>query len=353
METKTLKFRLKDKHAAMLLKMSRAVNFVWNSGQAHALEVLRREGKLVSGFDLHNWAAGATKEGLRIPSASMQQVLEEYAARRKQFKKTKLKWRKSFGAKRNTGWVPFKKRQIQYRNGQLKFAGEFISMWDSYGIAQYKNVLRSGSFSEDARGRWYLNIVVSFEPKPSNATSAVGVDLGLKTIATPSLGEPLDAGRWTQKAAEKLALAQREKHKKQVRNIHAKIKNRRKDAIHKFTSNLVKNNAAIFVGDVSTTKLTKTRMAKSVLDSGWGMVKQFCEYKSRWAGTVFAEVNEKYTTVNCSNCGQHTGPRGLKQLSVREWFCVNCGAIHNRDVNSAKNILARGLASLSGGTQYV
>jgi putative transposase len=353
MTTKTLKFRIKDKHASWMLKMSRAVNFIWNEGQAHALEVLRREGKFVSGYDLHHWSAGATKEGLEIPSHTMQQVLEEYATRRKQFKKMKLKWRKSFGAKRNTGWVPFKNGQIKYRNGQLKFAGHHLSMWDSYGIAQYKDVMRSGSFSEDARGRWYLNIVVSFEPKPSEATSAIGVDLGLKTIATPSHGESLDAGRWTQQAAPKLAVAQREKHKKQVKNIHAKIKNRRKDAIHKYTSNLVKNNAAIFVGNVSSTKLAKTWMAKIVLDSGWGMVKQFCEYKSRWAGTVFAEVNEKYTTVACSNCGQHTGPKGLKQTSVRDWSCMRCGTAHHRDKNASKNILAIGLNSLSGGAQHV
>ena len=153
MEVKTLKFQLKDKHANILNAMARAVNFVWNAGQEHALKVLEREGRFVSGFDLNNWAAGATKKGLELPSSSMQQVLEEYATRRRQFKRRKLKWRKCFGANRNLGWVPFKVGQVVFRNGQLKFAGQFLSLWDSYGIAQYRDSLRSGSFSQD--GLWY------------------------------------------------------------------------------------------------------------------------------------------------------------------------------------------------------
>ena len=125
------------------------------------------------------------------------------------------------------------------------------------------------------------------------------------------------------------------------------------DALHKFTSNLVKENAAIFVGDVSSLKLAKTRMAKSVLDSGWGMLKLFFEYKSHWAGTVYEVVDERNTTVKCSNCGQHTGPKGLKDLAIRDWVCMGCGTAHDRDVNAARNILAAGHRRLSGGIPFL
>lgn len=353
METKTLRFRLKDKHAKWLSGLACLVNFVWNAGQEYALKVLERERRFVTGFDLDAWASGATKAGLELPAASMQGVLEEYATRRRQFKKRKLKWRKSFGTKRSLGWIPFKKGQLQYRNGQLKFAGQFLSLWDSYGLAQYKDCLRAGSFSEDSRGRWYLNVVVHFAPVAGNGTAAIGIDLGLKDIATPSTGDPLAAGRWTRQWEHKLAIAQRTGNRQRTRAIHTRIRNQRKDALHQFSSKLVKQNAAIFVGDVSSLKLLKTRMAKSVLDSGWGMLKQFFAYKSHWAGTVFAVVDEKYTTLKCSNCGRHSGPRGLKDLGVREWFCMGCGVTHDRDVNAARNILAAGHRRLSGAISFL
>jgi len=95
------------------------------------------------------------------------------------------------------------------------------------------------------------------------------------------------------------------------------------------------------VGDVSSKKLIKTRMAKSVHDAGWHMLKTILEYKCDYAGVVFEVVNEMYTTVTCSACKNRTGPSGLEGLRIREWSC-ECGVTHNRDVNAAKNILAVG-----------
>jgi transposase len=92
-------------------------------------------------------------------------------------------------------------------------------------------------------------------------------------------------------------------------------------------------------------------MAKSVLDSGWGMLKQMLQYKGEHAGRSVLIVNERNTSRACSNCGSFTGPKGLKQLAVRSWVCANCGELHDRDVNSARNILTTGFrcgTSLSG-----
>jgi len=95
----------------------------------------------------------------------------------------------------------------------------------------------------------------------------------------------------------------------------------------------------IVVGDVSSLKLVKTRMAKSVLDSGWGMLKNFLEYKSQQAARTFEVVNERNTSVTCSTCGALSGPRGVNGLIVRSWVCRDCGELHERDVNAARNIL--------------
>ena len=152
MDVKTLRFRLKDKHATWLGSLSRLVNFVWNEGQQYALKVLEREQRFVTGFDLDAWACGATKAGLELPAATVQSVLEQYAVRRRQFHKRRLRWRKSFGVRRSLGWIPFKVGQVVYRQGQLKFAGQFLSLWDSYGLAHYQDRMRAGSFSQDSRG---------------------------------------------------------------------------------------------------------------------------------------------------------------------------------------------------------
>ena len=219
-----------------------------------------------------------------------------------------------------------------------------------FGNKDQVNRLRAGSFSEDARGRWYLNACIQIEAQASTGTAAVGIDLGLKTAATTSDGEVL-VGRQHRALEQKLGIAQRAGKKARVRALHAKIKNRRKDAQHKFSTTLVERCAAIFVGDVASGKLIKTKMAKSTLDAGWSQLKTMLEQKCQRAGVVFEVVNERYTTQACSCCGSisASSPKGRAGLRIREWTCVDCGTAHDRDVNAARNILAAGLRRLAVG----
>lgn len=97
-----------------------------------------------------------------------------------------VRWRVSNpkSSKYNLGWIPFKVRALQYKNGQVKFAGKQFSLLGNYGLADYE--LRAGSFSKDSRGRWYLNVVVKVQAKTNQATACVGIDLGLKEAAVTS-----------------------------------------------------------------------------------------------------------------------------------------------------------------------
>jgi putative transposase len=121
--------------------------------------------------------------------------------------------------------------------------------------------------------------------------------------------------------------------------------------LHKFSTEMVRQNAAIFVGDVASAKLVKTTMAKSTLDAGWAMLKTMLEQKSHQAGVVFEVVNEAYTTQTCSCCGAipASSPKGRAGLRIREWTCSECGTTHDRDVNATKNILAAGHRRLAAG----
>ena len=254
--------------------------------------------------------------------------------------RAKLRWRKSFGERRSLGWVPFKARATKPKNGQVFFAGHHFKVWDSYGLSRY--TFRAGCFAEDARGRWYLCVVVEAPVAMSTGQGAVGIDLGLKSAATCSDGTALVSREYRDIEA-RLAAAQRARKTARVRALHAKARNRRRDAQHKFSTAVVSRYNEVYVGNVSSTKLTRTRMAKSTLDASWASLKTMLDYKARQRGILYREVNEAHTTRGCSDCGCLTGPHGLTGLSVRDWRCSACGAEHQRDVNAARNICRLGL----------
>lgn len=343
--TKTLKVRVKDRHANGLAEMARAVNLVWNYLNELSCRAITERGIFLSAFDMHPYTKGAGRE-LGLHSQTLQEIAREYVTRRQQFKKRRLAWRKSRGVRRSLGWVPINTGAAQWKNGQVFFNGQHYKVWDSYGLANYR--FRTASFTEDSRGRWYFNVVVEVKDKPTCGTGAVGIDLGCKDAATTSSGVRL-VGRRYRELEQKLGVAQRANNKQRVKTLHAKIKNRRHNDLHQFSRALVNQNAAIFVGNIKPQPLARTRMAKSVLDAGWGMLKTMLEYKCAHASIVFEEVNEAYTTQACSCCGSlsRNSPKGRAGLGIREWSC-ECGVTHDRDINAARNILALGHGRLAG-----
>lgn len=82
-------------------------------------------------------------------------------------------------------------------------------------------------------------------------------------------------------------------------------------------------------------------------DAGWSMFRHFLEYKAIARKVVYREVSERFSTQTCSGCGAIGGPKGRKGLGVREWVCGECGAVHDRDVNAALNILRMGHHTLA------
>jgi transposase len=355
--TQTLKLRIKDKHSKVLSQWAFEVNQVWNAANELSADYswvpIPGVGYMNCGtseFDLNKELRSIRAErGLTIGAATVQSVIAQHAKSRRQFTKNKLQWRASSGSRRALGWVPFKQAGVKLVSGQIRFCGQHFGVWDSYGLSNYE--LGTGSFSQDARGRWYFNTSVKVESSLSAGTKSVGIDLGLKTTATCSDGHKLERRQITNEFAAQLGIAQRANKAQRVKAIHAKIKYSRQDAIHKFTTGMVENYGAVFVGDVSSKALVKAKLAKSVLDTGWGMLRTQLEYKAKARSVVFEEVPEKYTTQICSCCGEISAnsPKGRAGLGIRDWSCDGCGTQHDRDINAAKNILARGHARLAVG----
>jgi len=321
--------------------MARSVNFCWNYINELSERSIKERGVFLSAYDIQKYTQGAHKD-LGLHSHTVQQIGKEYVTRRKQFKKRKLAWRKSGGVRRSLGWVPINTGMAKWKNGQVYHNGNYFKVWDSYDLSQYR--FRSASFNEDARGRWYFNVVVEVEAEIPIGQDAIGIDLGLKDTATCSDGYQLEAGLFYRDLEGALGVAQRASNKKRVKAIHAKIANRRKDRLHKFSRQLVNRCGEIYVGNVKPSSFTKTKLAKSVLDAGWGLLKTMLDYKCEIAGVVFKEVNEAYTTQACSCCGalSASSPKGRAGLRIREWSCCECGVTHDRDINAARNILAVG-----------
>ena len=120
---KTLRLRLKDKHASYLNQLAMEVNQVWNFCNAHGMKVYERERRFCTAYDMHPYLRGSSKEGLHLHSQTIQAITEEYVTRRSQFNKVKLRWRTSRGSRKNLGWIPFKASAISYKNGQVVFNG--------------------------------------------------------------------------------------------------------------------------------------------------------------------------------------------------------------------------------------
>jgi IS605 OrfB family transposase len=349
---RTLRLKIKAESYPWLNAAAIQVNQVWNWGNATSAKAARPfagAAKWLSGFDLDKLSAGAAECFEHLGSETIQRVNAELATRRRQFKKTQLRWRVSRGAKRSLGWVPFKAAQLKRKGKSLRFAGKAFRVFERDSLEGAK--CKCGCFAQDSVGDWWLCVPVERSLAPCMPKNQdVGLDLGLKDTVATSDGEKLEAGRFYRDIEQKIAHAQRRGHKRQAKRLHRTAARRRKDALHKFSTKIVDQYQRIFVGDVSSTKLVKTRMAKSVLDAGWGMLKTQLQYKGQQAGRSVLIVSERYTTRACSSCGSLTGPAGLAMLDVRIWVCSGCGDTHDRDVNAAKNILSAGRCppSISG-----
>lgn len=337
----TFRYRVKDETSGKhLQRMAWAVHTVWNYCQEVNLLALQREKRSLTSYDLINLCAGASID-LGISSETIAEVCHEYVTRRRQFKKRRLKWR---SRKKSLGWIPLKMRFLKVQGDSIRYQKHRFRFWNSRPL---QGIPRTGSFSQDARGRWYLNIQCELDdPGIPVGTTEIGIDLGLMNQVTCSdQDEPNRRENLTKHFAERLAKAQRAHKAKQVQAIHANMSHLRMDWNHKISTAIVLRAILIVVGNVSSTKLVKTGFAKSVYDASWSDFKAQLVYKAMRLGVRYVEVDEAFSTVTCSACLHRTGPSGLSGLGVRVWACVSCGTVHHRDRNSAHNILRCGRAA--------
>ena len=243
-----------------------------------------------------------------------------------------------------------------YRNGQIKLAKQSEPL-----NIRWSRPLPEGAepsqvtVSRDSAGRYHISILVddTITPLPPTETT-VGIDAGITALYTLSTGEKITNPRHEKKDREKLARAQRQLSKKEkgsknrdkarrkVARIHARIADRRRDHLHKLSTRLVRENQVIAIEDLSVRNMVKNHsLARAISDASWSSFRTMLEYKAEWYGRDVVAIDRFYpSSKTCSECGRIVESL---PLNIRDWEC-ECGAVHDRDVNAARNILAVGLA---------
>lgn len=350
-----------QEQADQLARTFGCVRYVYNRALAERSRAWTQEQRRVTFADtskmLTAWKRDPETAWLTEPSKGpLQAALRHLQAAYDRF------WRKQ------TGYPKFKKKGktrdsatyyancFTFRNGQIKLAKQKEPL-----DIRWSRPLPEGAdpsqvtVSRDSQGRYHISILVEevITELPKNA-SAVGIDAGITTLYALSTGEKITNPRHEKKDREKLARAQRalsrkqkgsrnrDKARRKVARIHARIADRRRDHLHKLSTRLVRENQVIAIEDLSVRNMVKNHsLARAISDASWAQFRTMLEYKADWYGRDVVAIDRFYpSSKTCSECGRIVESL---PLNIREWEC-ECGVVHDRDVNAAKNILAVGLA---------
>jgi putative transposase len=277
------------------------------------------------------------------------------------FRRIKAGEKSGYPRFKGQGW--FKSVCYVYDDGiRLKDGRLYVQNVGLVRLFQHRPIPDGGAIKmailkRDRVGNWYVILQVELPDLGITLRDglAVGIDMGLTHFATLSTGEMIGNPRWFRETEEQLALLQRKRARykrgsrryrglsRQIRQLHERVANERRDFQHKLSTRLVEEYGLIVVEDLNVKGLCRSHVSKSMGDAAWAEFLSMIEYKAAKAGTLFVRINPNGTTQNCSGCGRPV----LKMLSERQHSCPHCRFTAPRDVNAALNILDRGRLAVS------
>jgi putative transposase len=265
------------------------------------------------------------------------------------------------------GWVKFKSRKnplqifrtlnIKIIEGNLKLPKIKSTIPMKYS-KQVQGDILTATISKNNSNQYFVSINVKNSPvkQLKNTEKEIGIDLGLKDLATYSNGHK--TGKIHLNKIDKKIERQHQilsnkvkngcnwvKVKTKLNRLYQKKKNIINDFLHKTTTKIVRDFDEIYVGNVnSQLGLKNKHLVRTTADQHWYEFKRQLKYKLDWYGKHFEVVDEKYTSKTCSNCGHVIGSLNL---NIRRWVCPECNICHDRDVNAAQNILTVGTTGIA------
>ncbi len=226
--------------------------------------------------------------------------------------------------------------------------------WSRYFTGEPKSV----TISKDPSNRYFVSFLVEEELEQfSPATEEIGIDLGIKDVMVTSTGFASGNPQHYQKYQQRLKTLQRriarkkkgsknrDKARLKVAKLQAKIADCRKDFLHKLTTQLVRENQAIYTETLAVKNMMANhKLAKAIADCGWGEALRQLQYKCQWHERKIVAIERWFpSSKRCNPCGHVLDKL---PLSVREWVCPSCNSVNLRDKNAALNIKAVGQAVL-------
>jgi len=296
-----------------------------------------------------------------IHSKTRQYVLWQQNANLKALGSLKAKGRKT-GRMRFRGRGRFK--TFVYNQSGFEVRGDklHLSKIGDIPMRQHREMegdVKQVTIKRTPTNKWYA--VFSAEcaqPRPSDRTGAVGIDVGITRFATDSDGNEVEHPHSLRKRLDKLRKEQRKLSKKRkgsrnrgrqrlkVARIHEKVENSRNDFLHKLSRQYVDSYGLIAVENLDVKGLAEMQYnSLNTLDSSWSTFMQMLDYKAESAGVLLVKVDPKNTTQNCSVCGSYV----YKPLWERAHNCPQCGAVMDRDYNASRNILHKALDEIGQG----
>ncbi|MGX7393465.1 IS200/IS605 family element RNA-guided endonuclease TnpB [Carnobacterium mobile] len=278
-----------------------------------------------------------------------------------------------FKAKKHANQSYTAKNNVNNGNSSIEVVGSYVKLpklkWVKFAKSrEVEGKIISATVRRNPSGKYFVSLLCETEVTPFRLTgSAVGIDLGITNFAILSTGEKRDNHRFTSKMEQKLKREQRKLSRRQeqakkdekdlfeaknyqkqrikVAKLHGKIANQREDFLNKLSTEIIKNHDIICIEDLNVEGMKKNHnLAKSISDVSWTAFVDKLAYKAKWHGRKIVKVNRWFPSSQlCSSCGH---PDGKKSLEIREWICLKCGTLHDRDLNASQNILHEGLHSL-------
>ncbi|MFD7054941.1 RNA-guided endonuclease InsQ/TnpB family protein [Streptomyces mirabilis] len=350
-----------DAQAAELSRTFGCVRKVYNMALAARTEAWARQERVNYNQSSAMLTAWKKTEELaflnEVSSVPLQQTLRHLQGAFANFFSKRARYPRFKSKRKSRAAAEYTSSAFTFRDGRLKLAkmaGPLDIVW-SRPLPE-GSVPTTVTVSRDAAGRWFVSMLCD-DPtvKPLAATdAAVGIDVGLDHLLALSTGEKIANPRHERRDRDRLATAQRhcarkekgsanrEKARRKVARIHARITDRRRDGLHKITTRLVRENQTLVIEDLTVRNMVRNRkLARAISDAAWAEFRSLLEYKATWYGRDVVVVDRFFPSSKlCSHCG---ALQDRMPLNVRTWTC-DCGTVHDRDVNAAKNLLAAGLA---------
>ena len=356
-----------DEQAAELSRTFGCVRLVYNKALEERTRAWygeqRRISYVQSSAALTEWKKTEELAFLtEVSSVPLQQALRHLQTAFAHFFAKRAKYPRYKSRKKSRSSAEYTRSAFTWRDGQLtlaKMAQPLDIRW-SRPLPEGA-VATTVTVSRDAAGRWFVSLLCEDSIAPAPAPhAAVGLDAGVTSLVTLSTGEKIANPRHERRDRARLARAQRElsrkakgsanraKARRKVAKVHARIADRRRDFLHKLSTRLVHENQVVVIEDLTVRNLLKNgTLARAISDAAWTDLRMMLEYKCAWYGRELVVIDRFFPSSKlCGACGT---VRKELPLNVRAWTCEHCGAVHDRDVNAARNLLAAGLAASACG----